>query len=96
MNQDDVQTHGFRNFQNFRFMNSMKSIVSLAGLLHEHNKNRIKSSKSDFSLCFENRVCLHLRPYNRESTASRLICEVKHVLARIVVRWGTTREVRVL
>jgi hypothetical protein len=34
MNQDDVQTHGFRNFQNFRFMNSMKSIVSLlvAGL----------------------------------------------------------------
>ena len=76
MNQDDVQTHGFRNFQNFRFMNSMKSIVSLAGLLHEHNKNRIKSSKSDFSLCFENRVCLHLRPYNRESTASRLICEV--------------------
>ena len=38
----------------------------------------------------------YLRPYNRESTASRLICEVKHVLARIVVRWGTTREVRVL
>jgi hypothetical protein len=38
----------------------------------------------------------HLRPYNDENTASRLICEVKHRLARIVVRWGTTREVRVL
>ena len=38
----------------------------------------------------------HERPYNRENTASRLICEVKHVLAWIVVRWGTTREVRVL
>ena len=25
--------------------------------------------------------CGYLRPYNRESTASRLICEVKHVLA---------------
>ena len=38
----------------------------------------------------------YLRPYSRESTASRLICEVKHVLAWIVVRWGTTREVQVL
>ena len=43
-------------------------------------------------------ICLyfHLRPYNRESTASRPICEVKHVLAQIVVRWVTTREVWVL
>ena len=42
------------------------------------------------------RFYFHLRPYNRESTASRPICEVKHVLAQIVVRWVTTREVWVL
>ena len=35
----------------------------------------------------------HERPYDRENTASRLICEVKHVPVWIVVRWGTTREV---
>ena len=40
MNQDDVQTHGFRNFQNFRFMNSMKSIVSLAGLHSQQESNK--------------------------------------------------------
>ena len=40
-----------------------------------------------------NFVYHYLRPYNRESTASRPICEVKHVLAQIVVRWVTTREV---
>ena len=40
MNQDDVQTHGFRNFQNFRFMNSMKSIVSLAGLHSQEESNK--------------------------------------------------------
>ena len=39
---------------------------------------------------------LHLRPYNRESTASRPICEVKHVLVWIVVRSGRTREVQML
>jgi hypothetical protein len=38
----------------------------------------------------------HLRPYDRENTASRPICEVKHVPAWIVVRWVTTREVQVL
>ena len=38
----------------------------------------------------------HERPYNRENTASRSICEVKHVLVWIVVRWGTTREVQML
>ena len=38
----------------------------------------------------------HERPYDRENTASRLICEVKHVPVWIVVRWGTTREVQML
>ena len=43
-------------------------------------------------------VCMkdHERPYDRENTASRLICEVKHVPVWIVVRWGTTREVQML
>ena len=36
------------------------------------------------------------RPYNNDSTASRLLSEVKHCLARLVLRWGTTLESRVL
>jgi hypothetical protein len=36
------------------------------------------------------------RPYQHDSTASRLLSEVKHVRARLVLRWGTTLESRVL
>ena len=36
------------------------------------------------------------RPYNDDSTASRLLSEVKHRLARLVLRWGTTLESLVL
>jgi hypothetical protein len=36
------------------------------------------------------------RPYNDDSTASRPLCEVKHRLARLVLRWGTTVESLVL
>ena len=36
------------------------------------------------------------RPYQHDSTTSRLLCEVKHVRARLVLRWGTTLESRVL
>ena len=36
------------------------------------------------------------RPYNHDSTASRLLSEVKHDLARLVLRWGTTLESLVL
>ena len=36
------------------------------------------------------------RPYNHDSTASRLLSEVKHDLARLVLRSGTTLEYRVL
>ena len=36
------------------------------------------------------------RPYNDDSTASRLLSEVKHHLARLVLRWGTTLESLVL
>ena len=39
---------------------------------------------------------VHLRPYARENTASRSICEVKQGQARLVLRWGTTWEVQVL
>eukprot|EP00978_Attheya_sp_CCMP212_P013816 scaffold34863_cov55-Attheya_sp.AAC.3 len=34
------------------------------------------------------------RPYKDDSTASRLLSEVKHLLARLVLRWGTTLESR--
>ena len=36
------------------------------------------------------------RPYNHDSTASRLLSEVKHDLVRLVLRWGTTLESLVL
>jgi hypothetical protein len=36
------------------------------------------------------------RPYHDDSTASRPLCEVKHHRARLVLRWGTTLESRVL
>ena len=36
------------------------------------------------------------RPYHNDSTASRLLSEVKHCRARLVLRWGTTLESLVL
>ena len=36
------------------------------------------------------------RPYHDDSTASRLLSEVKHHRARLVLRWGTTLESRAL
>ena len=36
------------------------------------------------------------RPYHSDSTASRLLSEVKHYRARLVLRWGTTLESLVL
>ena len=41
-------------------------------------------------------VSLQIRPYKHDSTASRLLSEVKHVLVRLVLRWGTTLEHRML
>ena len=42
-------------------------------------------------------TCHHReRPYQHDSTASRLLSEVKHARARLVLRWGTTLESRVL
>ena len=57
----------------------------------QHARNRIV-----WSLYMHESLCYHERPYDRENTASRLICEVKHVPVWIVVRWGTTREVQML
>ena len=42
------------------------------------------------------RFSSHNRPYNHESTASRSLSEVKHGLAQLVLRWGTTLESWVL
>ena len=36
------------------------------------------------------------RPYHDDSTASRLLSEVKHRRAWLVLRWGTTLESQVL
>jgi hypothetical protein len=39
---------------------------------------------------------LYRRLHHHDSTASRSLCEVKHGRARLVLRWGTTLESRVL
>ena len=52
----------------------------------------------------EKKVCLQScqchwcqeRPYHNDSTASRLLSEVKHCRAWLVLRWGTTLESQVL
>jgi hypothetical protein len=44
----------------------------------------------------EHLQCDQERPYHSDSTASRPLCEVKHCRARLVLRWGTTLESRVL
>ena len=41
-------------------------------------------------------VCVWERPNHNESTASRLLSEVKHCRAWLVLRWGTTLETWVL
>ncbi|KAL7496605.1 hypothetical protein ACHAWT_009281 [Skeletonema menzelii] len=41
-------------------------------------------------------MLLQERPYHSDSTASRLLSEVKHCRARLVLRWGTTLESLVL
>ena len=41
-------------------------------------------------------VCAQERPYQDDSTASRLLSEVKHPRAWLVLRWGTTLESQVL
>ena len=44
----------------------------------------------------KSRYHLQERPYQDDSTASRLLSEVKHLRAWLVLRWGTTLEYRVL
>ena len=45
MNQDDVQTHGFRNFSEFSIHEFHEKHRKPSRGLHKRNKNRIKSSK---------------------------------------------------
>ena len=44
----------------------------------------------------QNFVYIRLRPYHGETTGSRLISDVKHRWAWVVLGWVTTWEVRVL
>ena len=43
-----------------------------------------------------NTSSVRVRPYQHDSTASRLLSEVKHARAQLVLRWGTTLESWVL
>ena len=54
-------------------------------------------SKKKYTLDkFYSGLCFQERPYQSDSTASRLLSEVKHFRARLVLRWGTTLESLVL
>ena len=65
----------------------------------------IHCKKSECSVAFRNLIIYYKhknrakkreRPYQHDSTASRLLSEVKHVRARLVLRWRTTLESWVL
>ena len=71
----------------------------------DHGGLRPAGSRSLFFFCFyfcsrlyngKNITCDQERPYHNDSTASRLLSEVKHCRARLVLRWGTTLESLVL
>ena len=47
-------------------------------------------------LIVRNFISNKIRPYNHDNTASRLLSEVKHRRAWLVLRWGTTLESQVL
>ena len=49
-----------------------------------------------YTLYIKKVKCDQERPYHNDSTASRLLSEVKHCRARLVLRWGTTLESLVL
>ena len=71
------------------------------GQLHSANKmNQITRNfahrKNSNVYILQSNVNKKERPYNHDSTASRLLSEVKHDLARLVLRWGTTLESLVL
>ena len=55
-----------------------------------------KGSKASMYCSRHGHICKQERPYNHDSTASRLLSEVKHGLAGLVLRWGTTLEYPVL
>ena len=67
------------------------------------NDGRNKEVKTFWYLLYKinvyickNAPCCQERPYHSDSTASRLLSEVKHCRARLVLRWGTTLESLVL
>ena len=53
-------------------------------------------SETTTCIYFESSAHYQERPYHSDSTASRLLSEVKHCRARLVLRWGTTLESLVL
>jgi hypothetical protein len=69
---------------------------SLATCLQAMPTAKKRAHASEYFIeCQCDRECLgdlQERPYNDDSTASRPLCEVKHRLARLVLRWGTTLE----
>ena len=82
----------FENLQQTSFSSSADSAQHLckiprSAFLQNKNNNTISSPNFIYS---------HLRPYHDEYTRSRLITEVKHHRARIVLGWGTAWEHLVL
>lgn len=55
-----------------------------------------REATGQFGICYEREAYDRQRPYHREYTGSRLITEVKHGWARLVLAWVTCWEYRVL
>ena len=80
-NKDVNIWHNWHNWRSFTCKSALaKTTSTKMAAIHSVNKPH----------------CIQDRPYNDDNTASRLLSEVKHHLARLVLRWGTTLESLVL
>ena len=74
----------------------MISHVTKYHFLHDIYASALIPVRSPPTCLIPPRVLIQLRPYTVEYTGSRLISEVKLLLAQLVLGWGTTWEYCVL
>ena len=79
-----------KTLQKTSVSSSADSAKDLSQLFCRPCKRRSVSSSAERKIKFQDQILhhCHLRPYHDEHTRSRLITEVKHRRARIVLGWG--------
>ena len=89
------------------FKSHVSCFTTLKLTFKSHVVQRNVSVKIDIQAACIKNICMSIhmakieareqeRPYHDDSTASRLLSEVKHHRAWLVLRWGTTLESQVL